>query len=97
MPTSARVSDLQLGLLMKFFERMARGHQKALSQQKNAQKKADMAKKQGADQKGAAMASLHHKCTVCMAMIPDPKTYKQHFESKHPKSPMPPELVDVQA
>lgn len=29
--------------------------------------------------------------------MPDPKTFKQHFESKHPKSAMPPELVDVQA
>lgn len=29
--------------------------------------------------------------------MPDPKTFKQHFESKHPKSPMPPELADVQA
>lgn len=29
--------------------------------------------------------------------MPDPKTFKQHFESKHPKSPMPAELADVQA
>ncbi|XP_064873786.1 uncharacterized protein LOC135571440 isoform X3 [Oncorhynchus nerka] len=27
----------------------------------------------------------------------DTETFKQHFESKHPKSPMPPELVDVEA
>ncbi|VDK76873.1 unnamed protein product, partial [Onchocerca ochengi] len=25
------------------------------------------------------------------------KTYKQHFESKHPKAALPPELVNVQA
>ena len=29
--------------------------------------------------------------------MPDPKTYKQHFESKHSKAPMPAELVDVKA
>ena len=29
--------------------------------------------------------------------MPDPKTFKQHFESKHPKSTLPPELVDVEA
>lgn len=29
--------------------------------------------------------------------MPDPKTFKQHFESKHPKTPLPPELADVQA
>lgn len=27
--------------------------------------------------------------------MPDPKTYKQHFENKHPSSPLPPELKDV--
>ncbi|WKY14163.1 hypothetical protein Q1695_000035 [Nippostrongylus brasiliensis] len=76
---------------------MARGHQKIQSQQK-AQKKAEAAKKgQGCDQKSAAQKALHHKCTVCMAQMPDPKTYKQHFESKHPKAPLPAELVDVQA
>jgi len=76
---------------------MARGHQKIQSQQK-AQKKAESSKKGGAvDQKIAAQAALHHKCTVCMAQMPDPKTYKQHFESKHPKADLPAELVDVVA
>lgn len=27
--------------------------------------------------------------------MPDPKTYKQHFENKHPKNPLPAELKDV--
>lgn len=30
-------------------------------------------------------------------MMPDPKTYKQHFESKHPKSKLPDELIEVAA
>ena len=30
------------------------------------------------------------------SQMPDPKTYKQHFENKHPKAPMPEELKDVQ-
>ncbi|VDK77330.1 unnamed protein product [Litomosoides sigmodontis] len=34
---------------------------------------------------------------LLQALMPDPKTYKQHFQSKHPKAPIPPELVDVQA
>ncbi|CAD6192827.1 unnamed protein product [Caenorhabditis auriculariae] len=76
---------------------MARGHQKIQSQQK-AQKKAEQAKKaQGCDQKTAALKALNHKCVVCFAMMPDPKTYKQHFESKHPKAPLPTELVEVVA
>lgn len=74
---------------------MARGQQKIQAQQR-AQKKA-AAGKGGSDQKAAAKAALVHKCTVCMTMMPDPKTYKQHFESKHPKSPLPSELVDVVA
>ncbi|KAK0146116.1 Zinc finger protein 706 [Merluccius polli] len=90
---------------------MARGQQKIQSQQKNAKKASDKKKGQAADQKTAAKAALVHTCPVCrvsplmlllmlrmqMTQMPDPKTFKQHFESKHPKSPMPPELVDVQA
>jgi hypothetical protein len=34
---------------------------------------------------------------VPQAMMPDPKTYKQHFESKHPKNDLPEELKEVQA
>nr|ACM08482.1 Zinc finger protein 706 [Salmo salar] len=76
---------------------MVRGQQKIQSQQKNA--KAAAAKKKGAaaDQKTAAKAALVHTCPVCRTQMSDPKTFKQHFESKHPKSPMPPELVDVEA
>ncbi|XP_056268350.1 zinc finger protein 706-like [Pseudoliparis swirei] len=76
---------------------MARGHQKIQSQQKNAKKAAEKKKGQAADQKTSAMVALVHTCPVCRTQMPDPKTFKQHFESKHPKSPMPPELVDVQA
>ncbi|XP_073419195.1 zinc finger protein 706-like isoform X1 [Dendrobates tinctorius] len=75
---------------------MARGQQKIQSQQKNAKKQAEK-KKHGSDQKAAAKAALVFTCPVCRTQMPDPKTFKQHFESKHPKSPMPPELVDVQA
>ncbi|KAM3729011.1 Zinc finger protein [Dirofilaria immitis] len=71
---------------------MARGHQKFQSQQKNLKKQEELKKSKGNDQKAAAIKALTHKCTVCMALMPDPKTYKQHFESKHPKAALPPEL-----
>jgi len=29
------------------------------------------------------------------SQMPDPKTYKQHFENKHPKSPLPDALKEV--
>ncbi|XP_008329724.1 zinc finger protein 706 [Cynoglossus semilaevis] len=76
---------------------MARGHQKVQSQQKNAKKQAEMKKSKGHDQKTAAKAALVFTCAVCRSQMPDPKTFKQHFESKHPKSPLPPELEGVEA
>jgi len=76
---------------------MARGHQKIQSQQKNAKKAAEAKKAKGHDQKTAAKAALVFTCLVCRSQMPDPKTFKQHFESKHPKSPLPPELEGVEA
>ena len=77
---------------------MARGHQKAQSQVKAQEKAAKLKKQQGHnanDQKKAAAVGLKAKCSVCMAMMPDPKTYKQHFENKHPKNPLPSELQGI--
>jgi hypothetical protein len=76
---------------------MARGQQKIQSQQKNAEKQAKLKKAAGSDQKKSAAAALVYSCAVCKTQMPDPKTYKQHFENKHPKSPMPEELKDVAA
>ena len=36
-------------------------------------------------------------CSMFQAQMPDPKTYKQHFENKHPKNEMPEELKSVTA
>jgi len=72
---------------------MARGQQKIQSQQKNAEKQAKLKKAQGT--KKAANAALVFSCKVCMSQMPDPKTYKQHFESKHPKAPLPPEIASA--
>ncbi|KAF1381676.1 hypothetical protein PFLUV_G00156420 [Perca fluviatilis] len=85
------------GYLCRGLARMARGHQKLQSQQKNAKKQAEMKKAKSHDQKTAAKAALVFTCAVCRSQMPDPKTFKQHFESKHPKSPLPPELEGVEA
>lgn len=74
---------------------MARGHQKIQSQQKNAEKQAKLKKAQGSDQKKSAQAALVFTCAVCKAQMPDTKTYKQHFENKHPKNAIPDELKDA--
>jgi len=77
---------------------MARGHQKAQSQAKAQEKAAKMKKQQGHnanEQKKAAEVALKSKCSVCMAQMPDPKTYKQHFENKHPKAALPAELQTI--
>ena len=75
---------------------MARGQQKIQAQQKNAAKQAKLKKGQSHEsQKEAAKKALVYSCPVCRSQMPDPKTYKQHFESKHPKQPLPPELQGV--
>jgi len=79
---------------------MARGQQKLQSQAKAAEKAAKAKKQQGHnvnEQKKAAQKALVFACKVCKAQMPDPKTYKQHFENKHPKNDMPEDLKDVQA
>ncbi|XP_077990287.1 zinc finger protein 706-like [Glandiceps talaboti] len=74
---------------------MARGQQKIQSQQKNAEKKKKMDKAKGADSKAAAKKALIYQCPVCKTQMPDPKTFKQHFDSKHPKSPVPDAIKDL--
>lgn len=77
---------------------MARGQQKLQSQAKAQEKLAKQKKQQGhnqSDQKKAAQKALSFSCAVCKSQMPDPKTYKQHFENKHPKNDMPEELKDV--
>ncbi|XP_055340150.1 zinc finger protein 706-like [Paramacrobiotus metropolitanus] len=75
---------------------MARGQQKIQSQQKNQEKMAKLKKQQGSSQIGTAAAALKHSCAVCKSQMPDAKTYKQHFENKHPGKELPAELKDVQ-
>ncbi|KAG7207154.1 hypothetical protein KM043_008844 [Ampulex compressa] len=79
-------------------DRMARGQQKIQSQAKAAEKAAKVKKQQGHsanDQKKAAQKALVHVCSVCKAQMPDPKTYKQHFENKHPKNELPEDLKNI--
>ncbi|XP_014246790.1 zinc finger protein 706-like isoform X2 [Cimex lectularius] len=79
---------------------MARGHQKIQSQAKAAERAAKAKKQQGHNansQKKAAQKALVFACAICKAQMPDPKTYKQHFENKHPKNPIPKELEEAEA
>ena len=34
-------------------------------------------------------------CFLLQGQMPDPKTYKQHFENKHPKNELPEELKEI--
>lgn len=47
------------------------------------------------DQKAAASKFLTLQCVLCKSQMPDPKTYKQHFENKHPKNELPQDLKDL--
>lgn len=48
-------------------------------------------------QKNAAAKALTISCVICKSQMPDPKTYKQHFENKHPKADLPEDLKEVEA
>ncbi|CAF1162647.1 unnamed protein product [Rotaria sp. Silwood1] len=70
---------------------MARGHQKELARQRNDK---NAAANKSKSQKGTAAAGLTYQCSICKTQMPDPKTYKLHFENKHPKNDLPAELKD---
>lgn len=72
---------------------MARGLQKIQSQKKNQERQGN--KKNGSDNKSTADAKLQYSCIVCRTQMPDPKTYKMHFESKHPKAELPAEIREL--
>ncbi|VDM02704.1 unnamed protein product [Schistocephalus solidus] len=75
---------------------MARGLQKLQSQQKGKERNQTQQKKHSAaDHKKTAAAGLAYSCVVCKAQMPDPKTYKMHFENKHPKNDLPEELKEL--
>lgn len=77
---------------------MARGQQKIQSQAKAQEKNAAKKKQAGhslSDQKAAAAKALSIQCVVCKSQMPDPKTYKQHFENKHPKAELPEDLKAI--
>ncbi|MCP9256984.1 hypothetical protein DINM_000212 [Dirofilaria immitis] len=90
--------DYRSFLIPGYLQGDSAGRERSLmARAKNLKKQEELKKSKGNDQKAAAIKALTHKCTVCMALMPDPKTYKQHFESKHPKAALPPELVNVPA
>uniref|UniRef100_A0A915DYA8 Zinc finger protein 706 n=1 Tax=Ditylenchus dipsaci TaxID=166011 RepID=A0A915DYA8_9BILA len=69
---------------------------KQAAQAKNLKKQEVLRKQVGVDQKTAAQKALIFKCPVCR-YVDDAGCQKlqNHFESKHPKSPLPAELVDI--
>ena len=69
--------------------KMVRGNAKAKAQEKNAKKQAE--KTTAKSTLGKTNESLVLKCSVCMAMMKNAKQLKDHFESKHPKAPLPAE------
>ncbi|XP_043941233.1 zinc finger protein 706-like [Protopterus annectens] len=68
---------------------MAHGQQKIQSQQEAAKNK----RKNSHSQESAAKSSLICTCSICMTRLPDPKIFKQQLQ--HPKTLLPPELVEA--
>jgi hypothetical protein len=55
---------------------------------KGTEKAADNCKNAKAEKK-ASIEARKSKCSACSQDMPNPATYKQHFEAKHPKLPLP--------
>ncbi|TKR96781.1 hypothetical protein L596_010753 [Steinernema carpocapsae] len=75
---------------------MTRGHMKMQAKQKNLKAKEAAKKSEGFDHKTAQAKSLVHKCPICMIQSVNLLSMKQHYESKHPKVPLPAELQGLQ-
>uniref|UniRef100_A0A8C0RD64 Zinc finger protein 706 n=1 Tax=Canis lupus familiaris TaxID=9615 RepID=A0A8C0RD64_CANLF len=69
---------------------MARGS----SRLKLRKKQAGQKKEERHDQKAAAKATFIYACTICRTRMPDAKTFQQHFECKHPKTPLGVDSID---
>lgn len=46
------------------------------------------------DSEVTGAAAFNYICIVCMCFMPDVETYREHFESKHPNTPLPVGLTD---
>lgn len=68
---------------------MVRGNAKALAQAKNEKKAAS--KKEAKSDLKARGAALKVECGICKAPMINYHQLKQHYESKHPKDPIPPD------
>jgi len=74
---------------------MVRGHAKEVAQQKNAAKQADKAKsvkRDGSETRAILQAGVTFTCSVCKQSMANVGVLRNHFENKHPKAPLPPEL-----
>eukprot|EP01032_Pedospumella_encystans_P022807 gene22807-25838_t len=74
---------------------MVRGHAKEVAQQKNAAKLASKEASKGRDgseSKKIKEAGITYVCSVCKQGMSNIGVLRTHFENRHPKSPLPPEL-----
>ncbi|GAA5851760.1 hypothetical protein JCM9279_004397 [Rhodotorula babjevae] len=74
---------------------MARGLQKEQAQAKSREKMAKAAG--GKSQLSTRAAGLKISCPACKAPMSDYKNFKDHFEAKHPKLPLPAEGAVIPA
>lgn len=66
---------------------MVRGAAKAIAQERNAKKHAGKDKK---SELGMGAKALKAQCAVCKQQVINYTQLVQHYESKHPKLPVPP-------
>eukprot|EP01038_Epipyxis_sp_PR26KG_P014430 gene14430-19366_t len=75
---------------------MVRGHAKLVAQEKSANRAADKAKsvkRDGSESKQIREAGIALSCSVCKQGMANIGVLRTHFENRHPRSPLPPELA----
>eukprot|EP01036_Dinobryon_divergens_P022235 gene22234-30476_t len=75
---------------------MVRGHAKEVAQQKNAAKMAEKsksAKRDSSESKKVKEDGVPLVCAVCKQGMPNVGAMRNHYENRHPKTPLPPELT----
>lgn len=76
---------------------MVRGHAKDVARERNAKKQDEGKKRTGAESMAVKAATQSIVCSFCKQGCATQKGYLEHFQNKHPKMPLPPELASLAA
>jgi len=77
---------------------MVRGHAKDVARERNAKKQeAGAGKRSGAESAALRSAAAPIVCANCRASLSNPRVYLEHWQNKHSKLPLPPDLASIKS